>query len=298
MRSGAPTARVGTAPVLILDTMGELPRTYNLASAAYVGGGLTPDVGLHNLLEPLFCGAPVLFGHHHGKAARIASEFLRLDAGIEIRSGPALTDALRTVLSDGAERARLHDAGQRLLAEHRGAAERQADAIRGAARVMTVRSLIVMLWLLAAVVFVPPVLERRPLEVRLVDEIGRDTKAPAALATVDRPDRSSFSFGALWVDFSYAAAAAGPAGCGAMILCIGVLSVFLGMWCRGFTCAMRRLLVTIALGIPLAIALLYSSCFLDGRTFRFGPEASRLRPREPAHAVEPLDRTARSRGSS
>ncbi|MHC4957984.1 MAG: 3-deoxy-D-manno-octulosonic acid transferase [Planctomycetota bacterium] len=119
----------GGAPVLILDTMGELAGTYNLADAAYVGGGLTPDVGLHNLLEPLVCGAPVLYGPHFGKARRIATEITRAGAGVPLPDGAALTAALRRVLTDDAEHARLVEAGRALLAAHRGAAERQADAI-------------------------------------------------------------------------------------------------------------------------------------------------------------------------
>jgi 3-deoxy-D-manno-octulosonic-acid transferase len=120
----------GGAPVLILDTMGELARAYNLAEVAYVGGGLTPEVGLHNILEPVVCGVPVVFGSHHGKAARIAAEFLRHGAGVEVRDGTGLLDALRTALTDVAARERLRRAGSDLLRRHQGAAERQALRIR------------------------------------------------------------------------------------------------------------------------------------------------------------------------
>ena len=120
----------GRAPVLILDTMGELARCYNVASAAYVGGGLTPDVGLHNLLEPLVCGAPVLFGPHRGKARRIAEEGLRAGAGLEVSDGPALLETLRVLLTDAGRHARLVERGKAMLAGHEGAAQRQADRIR------------------------------------------------------------------------------------------------------------------------------------------------------------------------
>jgi 3-deoxy-D-manno-octulosonic-acid transferase len=119
----------GSAPVLILDTMGELASSYNLADVAYVGGGLTPEVGLHNLLEPLVCSAPVLFGPHHGKAERIAAELLRLGAGIEVGGKEALLDAARRVLGDEPTRERLAAAGRELLQLNRGAAERQANRI-------------------------------------------------------------------------------------------------------------------------------------------------------------------------
>ena len=120
----------GHAPVLILDTMGELARSYSVASVAYVGGGLTPDVGLHNLIEPLVCGAPVLFGPHRGKARRIAEEVLRARAGVEVISGAALCDTLRALLTDAGRHAELVRRGQAMLRGHEGAARRQADRIR------------------------------------------------------------------------------------------------------------------------------------------------------------------------
>jgi 3-deoxy-D-manno-octulosonic-acid transferase len=120
----------GGAPVLILDTMGELARCYNVAQVAYVGGGLTPDVGLHNLLEPLVCGAPVLFGPHRGKARRIAEEVLRAGAGVEVGGGAALLSTLRALLTDAGQHAGLVERGQAMLADHEGAARRQADRIR------------------------------------------------------------------------------------------------------------------------------------------------------------------------
>ncbi len=121
----------GSGDLLVLDTMGELATAYNLADVAYVGGGLTPAVGLHNLLEPLACGVPVLFGPHHGKAARIASEFLRLGAGIEIDGPSALAGALESLLANEELRGRLAAAGENLLALHRGAADRCAREILG-----------------------------------------------------------------------------------------------------------------------------------------------------------------------
>lgn len=119
----------GSAAVVVLDTMGELAATYNLATVAYIGGGFTPDVGLHNLIEPLVCGAPVLFGPHRGKAARVAHELLRLGAGVELSQGGSLVETMRRILTDPASAERLARAGQRLLELHQGAAERQAAQI-------------------------------------------------------------------------------------------------------------------------------------------------------------------------
>lgn len=119
----------GAGAVLVLDTMGELQRTYEIADVAYVGGGFTPEVGLHNVIEPLVCETPVLMGPHRGKARRLAEEVLRAGAGIEVPDGAALARDLRSLLLDGARRSALAAAGRDLLAAHRGAADRQAKGL-------------------------------------------------------------------------------------------------------------------------------------------------------------------------
>jgi 3-deoxy-D-manno-octulosonic-acid transferase len=49
------------APVVVLDTIGELARAYRLATVVFVGGSFTPRGG-QNILEPAAQGRPVLFG--------------------------------------------------------------------------------------------------------------------------------------------------------------------------------------------------------------------------------------------
>jgi 3-deoxy-D-manno-octulosonic-acid transferase len=119
----------GSGDVLVLDTMGELSRAYEVADVAYVGGGLTPEVGLHNVIEPLVCEAPVLMGPHRGKARRLAEEVLRAGAGMAVRDGAALGHALGALLAEPARREAMAAAGRQLLAAHRGAAERQARSL-------------------------------------------------------------------------------------------------------------------------------------------------------------------------
>lgn len=51
------------APVVLLDTIGELSRAYALATVVFVGGSFTTRGG-QNILEPAAQGKPVLFGPH------------------------------------------------------------------------------------------------------------------------------------------------------------------------------------------------------------------------------------------
>lgn len=50
----------GVSQVLIIDNIGMLSTLYRYARIAYIGGGF--GVGIHNILEPMAFGLPVLFG--------------------------------------------------------------------------------------------------------------------------------------------------------------------------------------------------------------------------------------------
>jgi 3-deoxy-D-manno-octulosonic-acid transferase len=73
--------------VLILDTIGELPRFYALADLAFVGGSLIPHGG-QNFLEPAYYGKPVCYGQHMENFASLSDDFIasgaaRVVAGLE-----------------------------------------------------------------------------------------------------------------------------------------------------------------------------------------------------------------------
>ena len=53
------------ARILILDTIGMLAFVYRYGHVAYIGGGF--GKGIHNILEPMAQGLPVLFGPRHEK---------------------------------------------------------------------------------------------------------------------------------------------------------------------------------------------------------------------------------------
>ncbi len=126
---------------------------------------------------------------------------------------------------------------------------------------------------LAAVVMLPPVLAPRPLELRVIDEAGHDQRCPPSFAHATTPDRSAVHARAFLDDLAYAAAAAGPIGSGLLVAALAMLVWLVSCLTRGLRCAMRRILVTFAIGIPGALCVLYLSCFLDGRAIRLGPDA-------------------------
>lgn len=63
--TGRPENNIAKARVLILDTIGMLAFVYRYGHVACIGGGF--GKGIHNILEPMAQGLPVLFGPRHEK---------------------------------------------------------------------------------------------------------------------------------------------------------------------------------------------------------------------------------------
>lgn len=55
----------GDADIVIVDTIGMLSSLYQYGQLAYIGGGF--GSGIHNILEPMAFGLPVIFGPDHKK---------------------------------------------------------------------------------------------------------------------------------------------------------------------------------------------------------------------------------------
>lgn len=110
-----------TAPVLLVDSMGELASLFPLADVVFMGGTLNHRGG-HNILEPAFCGKPVICGPHMENFAEIAREFTAAGAIKRITEVSELADAVRDP-GDIGERAR------QLAETKRGATAKAVDEI-------------------------------------------------------------------------------------------------------------------------------------------------------------------------
>jgi hypothetical protein len=127
---------------------------------------------------------------------------------------------------------------------------------------------------IAAAVLIPGARDPGYLELRHIDGEGRYLPCPPEFAHVVVPDRTKVTPWALPQDLAYAVAAAGPEGCGWLLVGLAMVALVMGFWSRGLLGGLRRLMMVFALGVPLCLALFYGSCFLDGRQIRLGPEAA------------------------
>jgi 3-deoxy-D-manno-octulosonic-acid transferase len=108
----------------LVDTIGELGSLWGLADVAYVGGSLDGRRGGQNMIEPAAYGAAVVFGPHVWNFRETADRLVGLGAAIQVPDAPALELAVRRVLENPAERARLGEAARLFVREQQGATER------------------------------------------------------------------------------------------------------------------------------------------------------------------------------
>ncbi len=114
--------------VLLLDTMGELARTYSLADVVFVGGSLAPRGG-HNVVEPAAAGVPLIVGPHTQNFAAIVQDFKAAEALIQVSDGAELVVAVRAALSSSPEVKELGERGRQAVQQRRGVSNRLAERL-------------------------------------------------------------------------------------------------------------------------------------------------------------------------
>ncbi len=119
-RDSAHSAQLDT---LLVDTVGDLPALYQLASVAFVGGSMIP-LGGHNVLEPAAVGVPVLFGPHTDSMREPAAALEQAGAGLRVRDAQGLSRSLGSLLGDPERRTQMGQRGMDLVRTRRGALER------------------------------------------------------------------------------------------------------------------------------------------------------------------------------
>jgi len=116
------------APLLILDTMGELSRMYSFCDIAFIGGSLVPDGG-HNPLEPAAFGKPILFGPYMDDFTEISSDLLAKNAAIVCHDEDDIVEILKRLLNNSSLRKEMGEQAQALVLQHRGVTRRHLEII-------------------------------------------------------------------------------------------------------------------------------------------------------------------------
>ena len=126
--SGSANAAPPAADLWLGDSLGEMPVYYAAARVALLGASFAP-LGGQNLIEAAACACPVVMGPHTFNFAQAAESAQAAGAALRAPDMPAALAAALTLARDEAAHERAAQAALALIAAHRGAADRTADAV-------------------------------------------------------------------------------------------------------------------------------------------------------------------------
>jgi len=106
--------------VIIIDNIGMLSSLYKYGNIAYVGGAFKQ--GLHNILEPLSFGLPVVFGPQYKKFPE-AFDFIACEGAFSIRDEATLASTIQQLLAPE-KQLRIKQINTTEIAKHIGATEK------------------------------------------------------------------------------------------------------------------------------------------------------------------------------
>jgi 3-deoxy-D-manno-octulosonic-acid transferase len=114
--------------VIVVDVIGELFKTYSLATVVYCGGSLVPKGG-QNILEAAAWGKVIFYGPSMEDFSQEAALLEEAGAGIRIHNARELSEGILRMLADPQDSERRGCRGQAVVLANRGAAERYAEMV-------------------------------------------------------------------------------------------------------------------------------------------------------------------------
>ncbi len=115
-------------PVILMDTIGELPRSFVSSTVTFIGGSLLPYGG-HNILEPAYWSIPVIFGPHMDNFP-VHREFLEESAAILVKDPSDIITNVSSLLNDPEKAKDMGMRGKAIVANNTGAVDKAVDLIR------------------------------------------------------------------------------------------------------------------------------------------------------------------------
>ncbi|RJQ44155.1 MAG: 3-deoxy-D-manno-octulosonic acid transferase [Nitrospiraceae bacterium] len=115
--------------IILLDTIGELSRTFSVVTIAFIGGSLVP-VGGHNILEPAYWSKPILFGPYMDNFP-FAADFLDQSAAIQVKDAKDIILTVKDLLDTSDKAVRMGQAAKGMVEKNTGAVEKAIGLIRG-----------------------------------------------------------------------------------------------------------------------------------------------------------------------
>jgi 3-deoxy-D-manno-octulosonic-acid transferase len=113
---------------LLIDTTGELPDWYKIATIVFIGKSLNAHGG-QNPVEAISVRKPVIFGPHMENFASLTGQLIAEGGALCVQNPQELMEHSRRLLRDPAEREKLAANALRVILPHRESAARTATLI-------------------------------------------------------------------------------------------------------------------------------------------------------------------------
>ena len=117
-----------SAPVVIINTIGELRDVYSLATVVFCGGSLVP-LGGQNVLEPALWGKPVLFGPSMEDFQEARDLLETAGGGLCVGDGASLAEQAGKLFLDPVRARKMGRRAKQAVLANQGAARRHAAVI-------------------------------------------------------------------------------------------------------------------------------------------------------------------------
>ncbi len=122
-----------TAPVIIVDTLGDLFALYGLSTVSFCGASLVRKGG-QNVMEPAAWGIPPVYGPHMEDFLDAAEMLEKNDASVRLKSGDELPECVLQLLGNPSERGEKGRRAEAAARSHEGAALATARILQSMVR--------------------------------------------------------------------------------------------------------------------------------------------------------------------
>ena len=118
-----------SAPIIIVDTIGQLQATYSVASVVFCGGSLVPRGG-QNILEAAVWAKPVLYGPSMEDFLDAKDMLDKTGGGIQVKDGTDLANKVLYYLSHPKQAESIGSYAQQAVFSHKGSARKHAAVVQ------------------------------------------------------------------------------------------------------------------------------------------------------------------------
>lgn len=119
--------KLANAKTLIIDNVGMLSKLYHYATVTYVGGGF--GAGIHNTLEAVVYGKPVLFGPKYQKFKE-ARDLIQAEAAFNVHNTDELKIKMDHILNDPSALSKAGEAAKNYVEQNTGATRKITQFIQ------------------------------------------------------------------------------------------------------------------------------------------------------------------------